>query len=84
MDKVTQTTAQALNTIAAQNDAREQRFAIAEGLLNHIENHLMLHGNNKLRMGLIDDISRNLFRQYIAGWNDAIAQMNTQVKADPC
>lgn len=75
---------QAHNTISAENDSREHRFAIAEGLLNHIENHLMLHGSNKLRMSLIDDIVRFQFRQYTAGWNAAIAQMNSQVKADPC
>ncbi len=39
-------------------NAREQKFAAAEGLLNHIEDHLMLHGSNKLRMQLIADIVR--------------------------
>lgn len=42
---------------------REQKFAAAEGLLNHIEDHLMLHGR-KLRMGLIDDICRYSERIY--------------------
>jgi hypothetical protein len=42
---------------------REQKFAAAEGLLNHIEDHLKVHGG-KLRMSLIDDIVRYSQRIY--------------------
>ncbi len=66
--------------IEAENDIREQRFSLAEGLLNHIQDHMMLHGN-KLRGALVDDIMRYSLRQYTMGWNAAIAQINTEVKA---
>ena len=42
---------------------RERKFAEAEGLLNHIEDHLTVHGG-KLRMSLIDDIVRYSQRIY--------------------
>ena len=42
---------------------RERKFAAAEGLLNHIEDHLTIHGG-KLRMSLIDDIVRYSQRIY--------------------
>ena len=49
------------STINAENNAREKRYAIAEGLLNHIEDHLRLHGG-KLRGCLTDDVVRCIYR----------------------
>jgi hypothetical protein len=48
---------------------REHKFAAAEGLLNHIEDHLTVHGG-KLRMSLIADIVRYSERIYDSARQD--------------
>jgi hypothetical protein len=68
--------------IRSRNDAdriREQKFSAAEGLLNHIEDHLTLHGQ-KLRMQLIADIVRYSERIYDSAREDERETVKCQIK----
>lgn len=68
--------------IGARNKAdkiRENKFAAAEGLLNHIEDHFRLHGQ-KLRMQIIADIVRYSERIYDSARQDEMETVKCRTK----